>query len=309
MGILLLTQPPLPALFAAEIARLAPESEVFDDIATAPPERVRTILVWRLENGVASRFPHLELVCASSAGVEKIVQATDLPERVPVTRTVDPAQSVQIAQYVALMVLRHARGLEHYREQQAARTWKRQPPPPPGSVTVGLLGLGATGQVVGRAMVELGFRVVGWSRTPRAIAGIECLHGPAAFTRCLAQSDVVVCLLPLTAQTSGILDARAFAAMRPGACVVNVARGGHVVEVDLIAALSGGHLGAAVLDVQSVEPMPPDHALWAVPGVTVTPHIAAQPSPATVVEQLLENMRRQRAGEPLLNVVDRTRGY
>ena len=311
MSVLVLTQPQPPGPFLEDFARLAPAETVHADLESAQAEadQVEAVLLWRLAPGVLAPFRRLRMVCASAAGVDKILSCPDLPPGLPVTRTVDAQQNVQIAQYVTLMVLRHVRRLALFEEQAAARTWRRHPVPAPADVRVGLLGLGHSGLAVAQALQALGFTVLGHSRSPRACAGVETFSGAEGLAAMLARSDVLVCLLPLTPDTHGLLDARVFAQLPRGAFVVNVSRGALVVESDLVAAIRSGHLAGAALDVQSREPLPPDDALWDEPRVLVTPHIASLPTPDTVVQQVLENLARARSGQPLLRQVDLARGY
>lgn len=268
---------------------------VFDRHDDATWARVQAALGWRFPRGIAGRLTGLRWVSASGAGVDKLL-VPDLAPAVPVTRVVDPDQAVGMAQYTAAMVLRHLRGLARYDAQQAARDWSRHPMAA-ARAPVLVLGWGSVGQAVGTMLQSLGLPVQGWRRdgTP--------LHAA------LATAQVVVNTLPLTPATEGLLDAAAFAALPRGAYLVNIARGAHVVEADLIAALRSGQLAGAALDVQANEPLPPDDPLWTAPGVTITPHIAAQPDNATVAAQFADNLQRLQAGQPLLNTVDRARGY
>lgn len=267
----------------------------FDELDDATLHSVDIVLGWRFPRGMVQRLTGLRWVCSMAAGVEKLL-VPELPAHVPVTRVVDPDQALGMAQYTAAMVLRHARGLARYDRQQRDRDWTRHPMAA-ARQRVLVLGWGEVGRETGRVLQALGFELRCWRRDGTPLT--EALH----------EAQIVVNTLPLTSQTQGLLDARAFAAMPRGAYLVNVARGGHVVEADLIAAVRSGQLGGAALDVQQHEPLPPDDPLWTVPGITLTPHIAAQPSPATVAAQFVANLRRWRAGLALLNPVDRGRGY
>ncbi|MFM7532822.1 MAG: 2-hydroxyacid dehydrogenase [Rubrivivax sp.] len=311
MSVLVLTQPQPPGPFLEAFARLAPHETVHAELesAQAAADEVEAVLLWRLAPGVLAPFRGLRMLCASAAGVDKILSCPDLPSGLPVTRTVDAQQNLQIAQYVTLMVLRHVRRLALFEEQAAARAWRRHPVPAPADVRVGLLGLGQSGLAVAQALLAQGFTVLGHSRSPRTCPGVETFSGPQGLEAMLDRSDVLVCLLPLTPDTQGLLDARLFAQLPRGAHVVNVSRGALVVEPDLIEAIRSGHLSGAALDVQSREPLPPDDPLWGEPRVLVTPHIASLPTPDTVVAQVLENLQRVRSGEPLLREVDLARGY
>jgi len=231
-----------------------------------------------------------------AAGVEKLL-VPDLAPQVPVSRIVDTEQAEGIAQFVVMMALRHARGLAGYEAQQLERAWKRQPVAAVRS-RVAVLGMGTMGGAIARLLGAVGFEVRGWSRrTGDALDDV------------LASADIVVCALPLTRETDRLLDARVFARMPAGSYLINVARGAHVVEADLIDAVRRGHLAGAALDVQCREPMPADDPLWSVPGITITPHIAAQSSPQTIAAQFVAGLRCLERGEMPPQVVDRARGY
>jgi phosphoglycerate dehydrogenase-like enzyme len=220
----------------------------------------------------------------------------DLPPQVMVSRIVDEEQAHGIAQFVVLMALRHARGLASYEVQQQRREWKRQPVAVVRS-RVAVLGTGAMGSVVARLLAQVGFEVRGWNRHEEPLDHV------------LRDSAIAVCALPLTPETEGILDARVFASMPRGSYLINIARGAHVVEPDLIAAVRRGHLAGAALDVQRNEPMAADDPLWDVPGITITPHIAAQSSPQTIAVQFIAGLHRVERGQVPANTVDRSRGY
>jgi phosphoglycerate dehydrogenase-like enzyme len=299
MKILLLTHPMPAGPFAAANHALAPCHELVEyrkDIDDAALADVEVVLGWHMPRGLAGRMPRLRWVCAVAAGVEKLL-VDDLAGHVPVSRIVDAEQADGIAQFVVLMALRHARALPMYEAQQRGHAWRRSPVAAVRS-RVSVLGTGAMGGVVMRLLAAVGFEARGWSR--RSAEPLEAVLGA---------SDIVVCALPLTPQTEGVLDARAFAAMPPGSYLVNVARGGHVVEADLIAAVRSGHLAGAALDVQRREPMAADDPLWDVPGITITPHIAAQPSVPTIAAQFVEGLRRLERDEPPPQAIDRARGY
>jgi glyoxylate/hydroxypyruvate reductase A len=193
-----------------------------------------------------------------------------------------------------------------YRAQQRERVWKWQRQFLPADRTVGLLGLGELGSYTAARLVALGFKVCGWSRRPKTLDGVHC---STDLDDVVSRSQALVCLLPLTAQTRGVLNARAFARMPKGGCVINLARGAHVVLPDLLAALDAGRLAHAYLDVFEKEPLPADSPLWAHPGVTITPHIAALTEPRTAIPKIVENVERVRRGEAPLNTVDRDAGY
>ena len=294
-----MTQPMPAAPFIDAISALAPELELIEfrtGIDDATLAAVDVAVGWSMPAGLPSRMPRLGWVCSIAAGVEKLL-VPDLAPHVIVSRTVDPAQAAGMAQFVVTMVLRHARSLERYAAQHQQRAWLRQPTPL-ATHRVSVLGTGAIGSEAARWLDRVGFRARGWSRRSK-----ETLH------EVLAASEIVVCALPLTEATRNLLDAAAFAAMPRGSYLVNVARGAHVVEADLIDAVRSGHLAGAALDVQRREPMPADDPLWTVPGITITPHIAAQSSTSVIAEQFVVALRALQRGDPVPNRIDRSLGY
>lgn len=299
MKTLLLTHPIPAAGFAEAIRAFEPDLPLLEYRPGLPDEAladVEAVLGWRFPPGVADRLPRLRWVCSIGAGVDKLL-VPGLAPAVAVSRIVDPEQAVGIAQYVALMALRHARALPAYEHQQQLRQWTRRPI---GALrlAVGVLGMGEVGCAVARMLQALGFEVTGFRRS-----------GGPSLEQVLRASEIAVCALPLTPQTRGLLDARTLAWLPHGAYLINIARGEHVVEPDLIAAVRSGRLAGAALDVQAREPLPADDPLWAEAGITITPHIAAQSSPQTIASQFVQGWRSLQRGEAAPNQVDRARGY
>jgi len=309
LSILLLTRPQPPELFSEALRTMLPGETLWESADAADATAVEAIIAWQLKPGVLSRYPNLRLICATAAGVEKITAMPDLRDNVMVMRVVDPLVNTGLAQYVLLMALRHMRSLQLFEAQQRAHDWTRHRPPDPYSLTAGILGMGEVGRTVAAALQIAGFNVRGWSRTPKNVPGIAMSDGADGLRSCLTQSNYLVCALPLTPQTRGLLNRDTLAMLPRGAYVINVARGGHVVEPDLVALLDSGHLGGAALDVQDTEPLPQASPLWDHPAITITPHIAAQASVATVSAQFAANWQRLRAGRSLVNVIDGTLGY
>jgi phosphoglycerate dehydrogenase-like enzyme len=299
MKVLLVTQPMPAQVFIEAIGARAPELELIEyrsALSDGELADVDVVLGWQMPPGLPTRVPRLRWVCSIAAGVEKLL-APDLAPRVRVSRIVDREQAAGIAQFVVMMALRHARDLQRYEAQQRERDWSRQPVAM-ARHRVAVLGTGAMGGEIAAWLERCGLVVRGWNR-----------RSPETFEALLAASEIVVLALPLTTETEGILDARAFALMPRGAYVINVARGAHIVELDLIAAVRSGHLSGAALDVQRKEPLPADDPLWSVPGITITPHIAAQPSTETIADQFVASVRALGRGEELPNEIDRGRGY
>ena len=299
MKTLLLTDPMPAGWFSKAVRALAPEAALVDyrrDISDAELADIEVVLGWQFPRGLAGRLPQLKWVCSVAAGVEKLL-VPDLALHVPVSRIVDREQAEGIAQFVVMMALRHARQLPLYEAQQQRREWTRVPVAAVRS-RVAVLGMGTMGGAVARLLGTVGFAVQGWSRsTGEPLAAV------------LAASDIVVCALPLTPQTHALLDSRAMALMPRGAYLINIARGAHVVEPDLIDAVRSGHLVGAALDVQAREPMAADDPLWAVPGISITPHIAAQSSADTIAAQFVAGLACLGRGEMPANTVNRMRGY
>lgn len=272
------------------------------------PDDIDMALVWQPPPGVFARLPNLRLVMSLGAGVETLLADPSLPD-VPLVRMVADSLSDDMAGFVALQVLRWHRHSDEFDAAQAAGVWRWLPYRPAREVTIGLLGLGELGRAAAVVLGALGYRVLGWSRSPKRLDGVECFAGPDGLEAMLPRCDQLVCLLPLTADTRGILDRRLFARLPAGAVLVNAGRGDHLVEADLLDALDCGRLGGASLDVFSEEPLPAGHPFWRHPRIRVSPHSAAATHPAQAVEQVAATLAAFRDGRPLANRVERGRGY
>lgn len=269
---------------------------------------VRQALVWKPPHGFFARFPNLGLVVNLGAGVDALVGRDDLPD-VPITRLSDPKMARMMAGYVLFAVLRHARDIPAFERAQREGLWHYIHPRDPETISVGVLGLGELGLAAATECARQGFRVHGWSSSQKSIDGIETSAGPDALEAVLKQSDILVCMLPQTAATRGLLAAGRLAQMKRGAAFVNVSRGSIVDEPALVEALRSGHIAEATLDVFATEPLPPESPLWRMENVLITPHLASVALPGSAARQIGENIRRLRAGEPLLGQVDPRRGY
>ncbi len=253
-------------------------------------------------------FPNLKAMLTRQAGVDGFIAHPRLPD-VPLSKLEPEDGDPMMTEYVVMHVLRLHRAMPTYRERQARREWREARQKRPEERTVGFLGYGTMARKPARILREMGFDVAAWTRTPKPGAEIPVLVGAGRLGAVLERSDIVVCLLPLTGETRGILNAGAFAAMPEGGMVINLGRGEHLIVEDLIAALDSGHLYHAALDVHSPEPLPPESPLWDHPGVTVMPHVARRPNIAQLAPRIVANIRRCEAGQPLLQEVDRSRGY
>ena len=272
------------------------------------PEEIDSALVWLPPPGLLASLPNLKAVFSLAAGIDAMLRDPTLPA-VPLCRMVDPSLTTTMSEYVLTSVLRYHRQFDLFALQQQAGEWRLDLPIPPEERQVGIMGLGVLGQDAAALLVRQGFTVHGWSRTRKRLEGVICHAGDDELARFLHHLDILVCLLPLTAATENILDRSLFARLKRGARLVNVARGRHLVEADLLAALDDGHLAHATLDVFREEPLPGGHPFWNHPRITVTPHAASYSLPESGAEIVAENIRRLRAGQPLEHVVDRQRGY
>ena len=277
-----------------------------DRLVLQPAPDIDVALVAQPPPNTFERLPNLKLVQSLWMGVEQLLAEKALPRNVPVARCLDPGMIAAMTETVLAHVLDWHRLHFRYRAQQRQKTWQQLPQVLAGERTIGILGLGELGSIVAQTLYVRGFRVLGWSRRPKQVTGVECL---TELSDVLERSDMVVCLLPMTTQTRNILNAQAFSQMPEGACLINVARGGHVVEKDLVAALDSGWITHAYLDVFPIEPLAEDSRLWAHPAVTITPHVAALSDPRTAVPKIVENIERLRRGEAPLGLVDRIAGY
>jgi glyoxylate/hydroxypyruvate reductase len=283
------------------------------DEALAVADTVEVAVVANPPPGSLRGLPKLRLIQSLWAGVDRLLLDPTLPPGVPIARMVDPAMNASMAETALWATLALHRGYFDYALSQQRGLWQPRPQRRADSVAVLVLGLGQMGLTAARRVAQLGYRVSGWSLRPRpatpALDGLTCHASESALAPLLATSDIVINLLPLTASTRGLLDARFFAALPRGAGIVNLARGAHVVDADLLAALDSGHLAHAVLDVFHTEPLPPGHAYWSHPGVTLLPHVAAQTDPASASQVVAANVKALLAGRALAHLVQLERGY
>src|SRR5499425_1422585 len=277
------------------------------------PADVAYACAWNAPRGLFARLPRLEAIFSLGAGVDHILADPELPD-VPVVRIVDPDLTMRMTEYVVLHVLLHHCRHRLYDSQQRERVWHEHAQPPASAVAVGVMGLGALGRDAAAALSRLGFRVAGWSRTQKHLPGVECFHGDGGLDAFLRRSEILVCLLPATPATRGILRLEHLRKLKRdgalgGAYLINAARGALQVDADILAALEEGSLAGATLDVFASEPLAPASPLWRHPKVTITPHNAAFSDPHALAANVVRQIERFEAGAPLEHVVDRARGY
>ncbi len=296
-------------LWADALRRCDPSLDVRVWPEIGQPAEIDYALVWKPPPGLLASLPELKLIFSLGAGVDHLTSDPELPPGVPVLRMVEPGLTGGMTEYVVMSVLMHHRRMVDYAGLQRDNVWKVIPTPLATERRVGIMGLGVLGAESAAALTGLGFDVAGWSRSPKSLQGVESFHGAEQLEAFLARTEILVCLLPLTEETRGILNARTFAQLPRGAAVINVGRGDLLLEDDLLQALEDGQVGAATLDVFAAEPLDRAHPFWSHPRVIITPHIASLTVPDSGARAVIENIRRHQSGAPLLNVADLGRGY
>ena len=270
-----------------------------------------TYLVYNIDSGLTdfAAYPQLRVILNTWAGVEAVVGKVHWPAHVSLCRMVEPGLTDGMVEYFTGHVMRYHLDIDRFQADSAAGRWEKWWPPLAHERTVGILGLGALGAATGKALTGLGFRVAGWSRTPKDLPGIHCHHGAAGLEALLAEAEILCVILPLTAETENVLDARAFARMPKGARIINAGRGPLIDDAALLDALASGKIDHATLDVFRREPLPAGDPFWSHPKVTVTPHIAAVTRPATGAQAIADQISRHLAGDAVQHIVDVSRGY
>lgn len=296
------------AQWATLFAERAPEIAFHQWPFAGDPATVRYLAAWEAPENLGDLFPNVELVFSTGAGIDQF-KINRVPPRVPVVRMIESGLVAGVVEYATLAVLTVHRDWLRYLDAQRRAAWEPIRVLPAAARRIGVLGLGVMGQAVLRSLHGFGFQCAGWSRSQYRLPGVDCFAGEDGLEAMLARTDILLCLLPLTEATRGILSRSLFRRLPPGAVLINIGRGGHLVDDDLLEALDGGQLSSAILDVFNTEPLPADHPFWHHPRIMLTPHIASMTQPETAVAAVLENIRRHREGRPLLGLIDRQRGY
>ena len=294
---------------AFETAQPGIDVRLGDDLGAL--EDIDVAVCWFPPHGRLAQLPSLQLVQSLAAGVDHILADPELPRHLPLCRIVDDTMAAGMKAYVSWAVVQQHRGMKAYVRSSDAAAWEEQPVVSPRRHRVGIAGLGTLGLACADALATIGYQVRGWSRSAKSDLpdGVVGFHGVDQLDDFLSGCDTLVCLLPLTPQTQGFLNADLFAKLPRGAHLINVGRGDHLIEADLLPALASGQLSAATLDAFSVEPLPKDHPFWGHPAILVTPHIATRTDRLVIAQQTLANLAAIRTGQRPLNQIDLERGY
>lgn len=308
MSLLYTSDPVRGAVWRKIFAQEAPDIAFVDPSQPYDPATIRYLAAWAPSAELIASLPNLDVLFSIGAGIDQFDMGA-LPPHIRVVRMIEPGIAAGMVEYATMTVLALHRNLIDYREAQKDARWAPIKLVPAGERRIGVMGLGNLGQAVLQGLKPFGFALSGWSRSAHAIDGVDCHAGEAALPDFLARCDILICLLPLTDETRGILCRETLSQLPRGAAIVNVGRGGHLVEQDLLSLLDAGHLSGAVLDVTEPEPLSIDHPFWAHPRILLTPHVASMTRPDGAARALIANIRRFAQGQPMDGEVARDRGY
>lgn len=291
------------------LQKAAPEIRVYSYLEEHPANEIEVALVWKHPLGTLSKYNNLKYIASSGAGVDFIFEDETTPQNLPITRVIDTMLASDMSEYIVAVIFSYLKNLNTYKIAQTKDIWKPLPYRRISDFTVGILGLGALGGVLANDLVRFGFRTQAWSASEKTFEGIATLNGTDQLPTFLATTEILVCLLPLTKETQGILNKDFFQQLPKGAHVINAARGGHVVDADLIEMIDNDHLSGASLDVYHQEPLSQEHPFWEHEKINMTPHYASVSDTDSVVPQIIENYRRMKKGDVLMNLVSPHKGY
>lgn len=309
MSIVIIRQDDKIELWKKALQEAAPDIKVYSYLEEHPADEIDVALVWKHPKESLAKYPNLKYIASSGAGVDFIFEDDTTPKNIPITRVVDTMLASDMSEYVIGAIFSHIKGFYEYKTNQTKSLWKPKQYHRITDFTVGILGLGALGAVLAKDLVRFGFKTQGWSNSRKEIPEVKAFAGQEELPEFLATSEILVCLLPLTNETSGILNKKLFSQLPKGAFVINAARGGHLVDADLIEMLDKKHLSGATLDVFHQEPLSTKHPFWKHEKVHITPHYASVSDTASVVPQIIENYRIMQKGQSLLNLVSTDKGY
>ena len=309
MAILFISESDDPTEWHHALQKLIPDIDLRVWPNVGERSDVKTALVWKAPHGALAKLPNLSLIQSLGAGIDHIFNDPKRPKGVPVARLVDSELTRQMVEYSVLAVLNRHRRMDELRQAAARRLWHVPQPIPFESSRIGVLGLGEIGLSIAQKLTSFEFLVAGWSRNLKQLEGITCYQGASGLKDILHSTDILICALPLTSATKGILNRKTLALLPKGAYLINLARGEHVIETDLLQLVEEKHIAGAFLDVFQTEPLPKSHPFWEHPNITVTPHLAGLTIADSAAKQVAENIGRIAMGKLPLNQVDPAQGY
>ncbi len=309
MAIVVIRQDGKTDIWKKALQAHSPDVTIYGFNDPHPKEEVTMAIVWKHPQGILANYPNLQCISSFGAGVDFIFDDPGLPKGIPVTRVVDPFLASDMSEFVIAQIFSYLKNLKHYALEQEQRIWRPRPYRRISDVTVGIMGVGALGSVLAQDLLQLGAGVRGWASSAKKETAYPIYKGNEGLGVFLKACNILVCLLPLTAETRGILNKKLFESLPAGSFVINVARGGHLVDEDLLQMLNSGQLSGAALDVFHEEPLPEDHPFWEHSSIHLSPHIASVSDVESVVPQLLVNYQRLQHGKSLLNLVSPNKGY
>ncbi|MFT5943022.1 MAG: glyoxylate/hydroxypyruvate reductase A [Sediminicola sp.] len=307
MAIVIIRQDGKASQWKALLEKKSQDILIYDFGEEHPKETITMALVWQHPKGSLKAYPNLKCVASMGAGVDFILADSDVSKNIMITRVVDPMLANDMSEFVIACIFSYLKNLPFYGQQELQQRWTRMKYLQKKDVTIGVLGLGELGSTLAMDLQNMGFQVQGWANSKKE--AIQTFVGEKELPQFLASTSILICLLPLTKETKNILNKEFLSKLPKGAFVINVARGGHLVEKDLLDLVNSGHLSGASLDVFTEEPLPKDHPFWGHPKIQITPHIASVSSPSSIVPQILENYSRLTKGQPMINEVSVSKGY
>lgn len=309
MTILLISSPQRVTAWRAALGEAFPQDEIRDGAEISDGTDIDIVIMGPPVEGLFAKLPNLKLLISQRAGIDDLIADPDLASNVAVCRAQDPAGDRMLEDYALLFTLFHHRNMLDFLAANQTAEWINPGVRLAKDRRVGVMGLGVLGIWVARRLRDAGFATAGWARTPRTEPGMDCFYGPDQFDAFLNRTEILINLLAVTPETMNIINANSLARLPKGAAIINLGRGEHIVDDDLIAAIDSGHIDSATLDAFRVEPVPGDHPFWKHPRIIVMPHTARRPLPEALTAGIIENIRRFKAGDPLLLAADRDRGY
>lgn len=309
MAIVIIRQDHKIELWKKALLKADSSLEVYSFLEDHPKDEITMAITWKHPSGSLSKYPNLKCIASAGAGVDYLFEDATRPKNIPITRIVDPFLASDMSEHVLAIILAHLKNLNSYKAKQIANVWQPMEYLRIKDVTVGILGLGELGALTGTDLTTFGFKVQGWSRSAKNIKNVTSFSGQNSLSEFLKSTDILVCLLPLTPATEGILNKELLSQLPKNAYVINVARGGHLVDNDLLELIDNGHISGACLDVYHTEPLPTKHPFWNHDKIHMTPHYASVSDTNSVIPQLVANYKRLQSGEELQNMVDMNKGY